>query len=54
MRDFQPNEHVFIAIGDVHRLENKTDAAVEIIEVQLGAYLGEDDIVRLKDIYERT
>lgn len=52
--DYSPGEHVFIAVGDVHRLENKTDSAVEIVEVQLGAYLGEDDIVRLQDVYQRV
>jgi mannose-1-phosphate guanylyltransferase / mannose-6-phosphate isomerase len=54
VRDYEPSEHVFIPLGDVHRLENKTDAAVEIVEVQLGNYLGEDDIVRLQDIYQRA
>ena len=54
VRDYQPGEHVFIPLGDVHRLENKTGATVEIVEVQLGAYLGEDDIVRLQDNYART
>ncbi len=54
VRDYAPNEHVFIPLGHVHRLENKTAAAVEIIEVQLGEYLGEDDIVRLKDAYSRV
>ena len=53
VRDYEPGEHVFIPLGDVHRLENKTDAAVEIVEVQLGVYLGEDDIVRLQDNYSR-
>jgi mannose-1-phosphate guanylyltransferase / mannose-6-phosphate isomerase len=53
VRDYQPNEHVFIPLGDVHRLVNNTDSAVEIVEVQLGAYLGEDDIVRLQDVYQR-
>ena len=54
VRDYLPGEHVFIALGDVHRLQNKTDAVVEIVEVQLGAYLGEDDIVRLQDNYYRV
>ena len=53
VRDYRPGEHVFIPLGDVHRLENKTNSAVEIVEVQLGAYLGEDDIVRLQDNYSR-
>ncbi len=54
VRDFQSGEHVFIALGDAHRLENKTTAAVEIVEVQLGTYLGEDDIVRFQDNYSRV
>lgn len=54
VQDYLPGEHVFIPVGAVHRLENKTDTEVEIIEVQLGAYLGEDDIVRLQDNYHRA
>lgn len=42
-----------IAIGQVHRLANHTAALVEIVEVQFGEYLGEDDIVRLQDDYGR-
>jgi mannose-1-phosphate guanylyltransferase / mannose-6-phosphate isomerase len=52
--DYLPGQHVFVPLGAVHRLENKTEADVEIIEVQLGSYLGEDDIVRLQDNYHRT
>ncbi len=44
---------VIIPKGAVHRLENPTDEPVVIIEVQLGDYLGEDDIVRLQDVYGR-
>lgn len=40
-------------MGEVHRLANLTLAPVEIIEVQFGRYLGEDDIVRLQDDYGR-
>ncbi|NDP39019.1 MAG: cupin domain-containing protein [Rhodoferax sp.] len=46
--------HVDIAIGQVHRLANRGATPVEIIEVQFGTYLGEDDIVRLSDDYSRT
>jgi mannose-1-phosphate guanylyltransferase / mannose-6-phosphate isomerase len=53
-RVYQPGEHVFIPIGSVHRLTNKTNEPVEIVEVQLGSYLGEDDIVRLADVYGRA
>jgi mannose-6-phosphate isomerase-like protein (cupin superfamily) len=46
--------HCDIALGQVHRLANHTDAAVEIVEVQFGSYLGEDDIERLQDDYGRS
>ncbi|RFO97460.1 mannose-6-phosphate isomerase [Rhodoferax lacus] len=45
--------HCDIALGQVHRLANLTQEAVEIVEVQFGAYLGEDDIERLQDDYGR-
>lgn len=48
-----PCQQVFIPQGAVHRLENFTDEPVDIIEVQYGSYLGEDDIVRMEDIYGR-
>jgi mannose-1-phosphate guanylyltransferase / mannose-6-phosphate isomerase len=54
VQDYRVGEHVFIAVGAVHRMENKTDELVEFIEVQLGGYLGEDDIVRLEDTYGRV
>jgi mannose-1-phosphate guanylyltransferase/mannose-6-phosphate isomerase len=47
------NESVYIPIGSVHRLANPGKIALELIEVQVGAYLGEDDIVRLDDVYGR-
>lgn len=50
----QPGQHCDIALGEVHRLANRTEAAVEIVEVQMGDYLGEDDIVRLQDDYGRV
>ena len=49
-----PGQQVFIPQGAVHRLENFTDETVEIIEVQYGTYFGEDDIVRVEDIYNRS
>ncbi len=52
--DLKPCEQIFIPRGAVHRLENLTDKPVEIIEVQYGSYLGEDDIVRLEDVYGRN
>ncbi|MBN8934869.1 MAG: mannose-1-phosphate guanylyltransferase/mannose-6-phosphate isomerase [Rhizobiales bacterium] len=48
------NEHVHIPLGAVHRLENFGVEPVELVEVQSGSYLGEDDIVRLEDVYNRT
>ncbi|MFN7710444.1 MAG: mannose-1-phosphate guanylyltransferase/mannose-6-phosphate isomerase [Holosporales bacterium] len=50
----KPDQSVYIPIGEVHRLENNTGTMVTLIEVQVGAYLGEDDIVRLEDIYNRV
>jgi len=47
------NESVFVPLGVVHRLENPGKVDLEIIEVQSGTYLGEDDIVRLEDNYGR-
>ena len=47
-------ESTYIPIGTKHSLENKTNKKLEIIEVQTGTYLGEDDIVRFADIYDRV
>ena len=48
------NEHCFIPCGSVHSLENKHEDALQILELQYGDYLGEDDIVRYSDIYGRS
>jgi mannose-6-phosphate isomerase len=48
------NESTFIPIGQNHRLENPGKIPLVIIEVQSGEYLGEDDIVRFDDDYNRT
>jgi mannose-1-phosphate guanylyltransferase/mannose-1-phosphate guanylyltransferase/mannose-6-phosphate isomerase len=48
------NESTFIPLGAAHRLENCGDTEMTVIEVQCGAYLGEDDIVRLDDVYGRA
>ena len=45
---------VYIPLGAVHRMENPGKLPMVLIEVQTGAYLGEDDIVRYEDIYART
>jgi mannose-6-phosphate isomerase len=47
-------QSVDIALDEKHRLENLHDGEVEIIEVQFGDYLGEDDIIRYDDIYNRS
>ncbi len=48
------NQSTYIPLGAKHRLENPGAIPLEMIEVQSGAYLGEDDIVRFEDIYNRT
>lgn len=48
------NQSVYIPVGMKHRLENPGTDDLEIIEVQSGSYLGEDDIVRFEDRYQRT
>lgn len=50
----EENESTFIPLGAVHRLENPGASPLEMIEVQSGAYLGEDDIIRFSDDYGRT
>ena len=47
------NQSVYIPIGETHRLTNPGKLPLELIEVQSGSYLGEDDIVRFEDVYER-
>lgn len=47
------NQSTYIPIGEKHRLENPGTLPLEIIEVQSGGYLGEDDIVRFEDVYGR-
>lgn len=48
------NQSTYIPLGSVHRLGNPGRIPLELIEVQVGSYLGEDDIVRLEDIYQRV
>lgn len=52
--DLHENESVFIPLGTTHYLENPGNEPLDIIEVQSGSYLGEDDIVRFDDIYGRS
>ena len=48
------NQSTYIPQGSIHRLENLGTLPLEIIEVQSGSYLGEDDIVRFEDNYGRV
>ena len=48
------NESTYIPIGEKHRLENPGNIPLEVIEIQSGSYLGEDDIVRYEDVYDRV
>ena len=47
------NESAYIPIGSVHRLANPGKIPLELVEVQVGSYLGEDDIIRIEDVYQR-
>ena len=48
------NESTYIPVGVIHALENPGRVDLELIEVQSGSYLGENDIVRFSDVYGRT
>src|SRR5712672_3994295 len=48
------NESIYIPIGATHRMENPGKILLELIEVQTGSYLGEDDIIRIEDDYQRS
>jgi mannose-1-phosphate guanylyltransferase/mannose-6-phosphate isomerase len=48
------NQSIYIELGQVHRLENPGKVPLKLIEVQTGTYLGEDDIVRVEDAYQRV
>jgi mannose-1-phosphate guanylyltransferase/mannose-6-phosphate isomerase len=48
------NQSTYIPIGEMHRLHNPGKTQLEMIEVQSGSYLGEDDIVRFEDSYGRN
>ena len=53
VRTVHENESIYIPIGSIHRLANPGKIPLELIEVQVGSYVGEDDIVRLDDVYGR-
>jgi mannose-1-phosphate guanylyltransferase len=52
--ELKENQSAYIPKGEIHRLENREKTPLEIIEIQTGDYLGEDDIIRLEDDYERN
>ncbi len=52
--ELHENQSTYIPKGVVHRLENKGEEPLHLIEVQVGDYVGEDDIVRLEDTYDRN
>jgi mannose-6-phosphate isomerase-like protein (cupin superfamily) len=52
--DLKVNGSIFVPVETKHRLENKTSLPLTIIEVQVGSYLGEDDIVRFDDDFSRA
>jgi len=53
-RTVHENESIYIPMGAVHRMENPGKIQLELIEVQTGSYLGEDDIIRIEDDYQRS
>lgn len=54
VKTLHENESIYIPIGTPHRLENPGKIDLELIEVQTGSYLGEDDIIRIADDYRRS
>ena len=52
--ELKQDESIYIPHNEVHMIENKSDNLLEFIEVQIGSYVGEDDIVRLEDQYGRV
>ena len=51
--ELEPNQSIYVPTGEKHRLENRTREPLVLVEVQCGDYVGEDDIVRLEDVYGR-
>ena len=54
MNSVKPVHKALIPVGVVHALENTGKVTLELIEIQLGSYLGEDDLVRIEDQYGRV
>jgi mannose-1-phosphate guanylyltransferase/mannose-1-phosphate guanylyltransferase/mannose-6-phosphate isomerase len=53
IEELRPNESCYVPLGERHRLENPGAEELHLIEVQIGGYLGEDDITRYDDVYSR-
>lgn len=53
VQTYQENDHIYIPKGAIHRIENQITSPLIFIEVQTGAILDENDIIRLEDIYNR-
>jgi mannose-6-phosphate isomerase len=53
VKHYATNSAVYIPIEAQHRIHNETDEVCQLVEVQVGSYLGEDDIERLEDVYGR-
>ena len=53
IKNISKNQSVYVPLGVIHRIENTTKNPLVLIEVQIGSYLGEDDIIRYEDIYAR-
>ncbi len=54
VKNYQRDDVVYIPLKAIHRIENSTDSSCQLVEVQVGDYLGEDDIERLDDVYGRV
>jgi mannose-1-phosphate guanylyltransferase len=50
----RPNESTYIKMGELHRLENQGKTPLVLIEAQVGEYIGEDDIIRISDDFQRA
>jgi mannose-1-phosphate guanylyltransferase/mannose-6-phosphate isomerase len=48
------NQSVYLPLGCIHRMENPGKVPMVLIEVQIGSYVGEDDIIRYEDVYARS
>lgn len=54
VKNLKQGQSVYVPLGAKHRMENTSDLPMLLIEVQIGSYLGEDDIIRYEDAYSRT